>query len=69
MADTATQKAIDYKMPFGKHKGKTLFQISEDDPRYLDWAVDNITSKPVLTNLIHAVEHPDIKRRIADAIF
>lgn len=29
----------DYVMPFGKHKGKTLAEIADDDEgvRYLDW--------------------------------
>lgn len=28
----------DFKMPFGKHKDKTLLEISLDDPDYLMWA-------------------------------
>ena len=67
--DEATKKAIDYRITFGKHKGKTLFQISQDDPKWLDWAVDNIRSQAVLKHLIHATNHPDIKKRIDAAIF
>lgn len=30
----------DVEMPFGKHKGKTLSVILDEDPRYLDWLRD-----------------------------
>jgi uncharacterized protein (DUF3820 family) len=30
----------DFEMPFGKHKGKTLSVILDEDPCYLDWLRD-----------------------------
>lgn len=33
-------KCEDVKMPFGKHRGKTLRDILLDDPAYLDWLQD-----------------------------
>lgn len=32
----------DYVMPFGKHKGETLEEIFVEDPRYLEWCVENL---------------------------
>jgi len=30
------------KLTFGKHKGCTIEEIIEDDPGYLEWAIDEI---------------------------
>lgn len=30
----------DIKMPFGKHKGKTMFQLLKSHPDYLRWMAD-----------------------------
>jgi len=30
------------KMRFGKHRGKTIKQIVDSDPSYLDWAEENV---------------------------
>lgn len=39
-------------IPFGKkHKGETLKQVAENDPGYIEWAKDNITSEPMKTLL------------------
>jgi len=35
-------EAASYRMPFGKHKGKTLQDIADEDPLYLDWAQDEL---------------------------
>jgi len=43
-----------FEMPFGKHKGKTLGAICEDNPHYLLWAKDNFKG--------------NIKRRIEDVL-
>lgn len=29
-------------MPFGKHQGKHIDEVIEDDPKYIQWAVDNL---------------------------
>ena len=31
-----------YTMPFGKHSGKTLIQIKNEDPSYITWAKENM---------------------------
>lgn len=38
-----------WKIPFGKHKGKTLLEIKEQDPSYIYWAKDNANSEPFRT--------------------
>ncbi len=40
-------KLEEWVLPFGrKHKGETLLQIKENDPGYIQWAKENITSEP-----------------------
>jgi uncharacterized protein (DUF3820 family) len=29
-------------MPFGKYQGKRIDEIIEDDPKYIQWAIDNL---------------------------
>lgn len=38
------QRDEDIVMPFGRHRGKTLGQIVNDDAGYLDWIVDKCTA-------------------------
>ena len=40
-----------YKVSFGKHKGLTLMEISEQDPDYITWAKENITREPIASLL------------------
>jgi uncharacterized protein (DUF3820 family) len=37
---------VDYVLPFGKHKGRRLYDIVMTDPLYLDWLAD----QPFLTS-------------------
>lgn len=30
------------KLTFGKHKGSTIEEVLEDDPNYIEWAIDEI---------------------------
>lgn len=30
------------KLTFGKYKGDTVEEVIEDDPSYLEWAIDTI---------------------------
>lgn len=30
------------KLTFGKHKGATIEEVIDDDPSYLEWAIDEI---------------------------
>jgi len=32
----------DFKMPFGKHEGKSLKEIQAENPQYLEWASEKI---------------------------
>ena len=38
------ERALRFAMPFGKYSGKTLRQIAEIDPTYLEWASENLDS-------------------------
>lgn len=38
-----------WKLTFGKHKGKTLLEVQEEDPSYIYWAKENVTSEPCKT--------------------
>lgn len=39
-----TQKPVFYQRPlqFGKHKGKTLYEVAADDRNYLEWMLDKM---------------------------
>lgn len=37
----------EYVINFGKHSGKTLLQIKENDPGWISWAKENLTRQPV----------------------
>lgn len=37
---------------FGKHKGKTLHAIKEEDPEYLSWCLDNLNDVKLLGTII-----------------
>jgi len=30
------------KIGFGKYKNKTLWDVSQEDPKYLEWLVENV---------------------------
>jgi hypothetical protein len=32
--------SIQDAMPFGKHKGKQMQEVIDDDPRYVSWAIN-----------------------------
>lgn len=40
-------KLEDYVLPFGKHKGEKLIDVSESDKGYITWAKNNMTSEPL----------------------
>ena len=61
------EEALDFEMPFGKYKGKTLKHISVMDPKYLDWATDFDDGEPGDTIRL-AVTDSDVRRRIDRAI-
>jgi hypothetical protein len=39
---------VDRKMTFGEHEGKTLMQIAEEDPGYVEWALEELEGRPRL---------------------
>lgn len=39
----------DTPLTFGKYKGKTPMEVAENDPEYLIWAFDNVTSHKTCT--------------------
>lgn len=43
MAQNLEGDQADYRMPFGKHKGMTLLEISRESPDYLAWAEKTFT--------------------------
>lgn len=43
------EDAKEYRLGFGKHKGKTLTEIKEEDFEYLEWLVKNTTSQDIAT--------------------
>ena len=46
---TTQEEARAYKLTFGKHKDKTLVQINEEAPDYIEWLVKNSNDENVLT--------------------
>ncbi len=40
--DMDEETAKKTRFPFGKHKGRTLWDIAEEDRDYLEWAVENL---------------------------
>jgi 6-pyruvoyl-tetrahydropterin synthase len=38
-----TKQDYNYVFPYGKHKGKLITEVLEEDPEYIIWASANIT--------------------------
>ena len=36
------------KLKIGKYKGKTFQEVLEEDPKYLEWMLENITERTIL---------------------
>ena len=36
-----------WTLPFGKYKGMTLFDVQAENPGYIEWAKNNLTSEPI----------------------
>ena len=39
---------VDHEIAFGEHEGKTLMQIAEEDPGYVEWALEELEGRPRL---------------------
>ena len=48
-------EACDIRLNFGKHKGCSLSQIAREDPQYLEWAIENLETKPMLASAMKIV--------------
>jgi len=46
MARPTVEEAEQFKMNFGKHKGKTLLEIQNKDTQYIDWIWGHLQEKP-----------------------
>lgn len=46
---TTLEQAKEFKITFGKHKDKTLVQINEEAPDYIEWLIKNSNDENVLT--------------------
>jgi len=38
---------LDSVLTFGKYKGRTVASVSEADPQYLEWCLENIADFPL----------------------
>lgn len=54
-------------VPFGKHRGRSLGWIAENDLKYLDWLIDAEVRSPSLKSAIEAVWKIH-EREIADLV-
>lgn len=36
------QLSLDFKLNFGKYRGRTIDEILDEDPTYIRWCIDNI---------------------------
>ena len=59
---------LDYVLTFGKHKGQTVWEIAESDPKWLDWAAANVSGQNGKI-LKKAVQHPEVSKRIDRAVY
>ncbi len=48
LGDRPRPLPVDRKMTFGEHEGKTLMQIAEEDPGYVEWALEELEGRPRL---------------------
>ena len=50
------EQALAFRMPFGRHKGRSMKEIKECDPNYIDWIIaqpgikDPVKTAAVLAN-------------------
>ena len=40
-----------FEMPFGKYKGRQLYQIAQEDYKYLIWGVENIKQENIKSRI------------------
>lgn len=55
-------EAGDIKIPFGKYKEKTLFEILEIDPGYISWLLTISTSNEIHKAIQCFRQNPEVQR-------
>lgn len=53
--DVEPSKFANWKVKFGKHKGKSFEELTEQEPTYCEWIVDNFDEKEPLRRFIESV--------------
>jgi uncharacterized protein (DUF3820 family) len=64
------RESCEFKLPFGKHKGKTLREIGRNDDGllYLDW-LRSIDLYPETRTHVHRyLNHPSVDRLVSAAV-
>lgn len=53
---TSEEIALDHTpLTFGKYRGRTPDDVSEDDPGYICWMYDNVKNKPTCSRTLYEV--------------
>lgn len=53
-APAADSDAGSIAFKFGKHQGKTIAQVAQEDGKYLEWAATNLTNNQFMNDKIRA---------------
>lgn len=61
------EKALDFELTFGKHKGKKLRDVWKEDYDYIDWLADGEKTDPVIKQAIRIINDEIVKSRAAKA--
>lgn len=48
LGDRTGPLPVDHEITFGEHEGKTLMQIAQEDPGYVEWALEELEGRPRL---------------------
>lgn len=51
---------IDWKMPFGKYTGESLYDIFDKDPQYLQWVVNKVTTRDLKVKINQMIRYGHI---------
>ena len=46
---------------FGKYKGKTILEIWDEDPNYIEWMVDSFHDDEFSTRLMDLIEEDEVQ--------
>jgi len=62
-------EASNTELTFGKYRGRTLWQVLQEDAAYIDWLSDAETSLNFRRALDVFLKNPDVSRRIDAAVY